>query len=93
MENPAEDWELLVDGFLEYRRRGVTGSGIAGMHTSKGRENMTRVLKHMVQNINGPIIIAWDAEKQKVIPDNCFLTPVILNFIVMTVLGKITLSK
>lgn len=47
MENRAEDWELLVEGFLEYRRAGVPTSGIAGMQTPEGREIMTQSLKHM----------------------------------------------
>ena len=66
LENPGENWELLVEGFLEYRRRDPVASGIAALHTPKGQETMTEILREMVQTINGPIVIAWDTQEQKV---------------------------
>lgn len=66
LENPGENWELLLEGFLEYRKRDVVASGIAALHTTDGQKIMAEMLKQMVTTINGPVIIAWDSEKQKV---------------------------
>ena len=66
LENAAENWELLLEGFLEYRARAVSLSGVPAIKTPEIQKNLAIVLKKMVSTINGPIVIAWDTQRTKV---------------------------
>ena len=66
LENPAQNWRLLLEVFIEARQFNPATAGIEGFLTEEGKSKLQRSLREMVESANCPIITAWDPERQKV---------------------------
>ena len=64
-ENP-DGWQLLRDGWMHYWRYETISSGVPGFRAQAHRGNWEYVLKKTYKELNAPLIIAWDCNKNKV---------------------------
>lgn len=67
LENPTEDWTMLVDGFCESKAIHPAFAGMAEFQTEQGKEKLARILKELTHTTNCSIIIAFDPERKQVL--------------------------
>lgn len=66
MEDKQRDWQLLLDTWYEFHKLCPPTSAVRAYQTTAGKEVLKKLLYEFIQNIKGPVVIAWDPQKQQV---------------------------
>lgn len=66
LEEKDKNWSLLLDSWYEFHSFCPPGSAIEAYQTSEGKDYLRGLLHAFVQNIDSPIVIAWDSIRKQV---------------------------